>query len=357
MWKTYKSVVMLEDGFQLEGYTVDWEGTVFGEVVFTTNMTGYVEVCTDPSYAGQIVTFTFPLIGNYGSGDEQEWIQPAARGLITRELTEGTLPGREPFFRYLQRYSIPVITEVDTRALTLHLRGRGVMKGAISTEFCGETLLQKVYEAPGISDVDLVRSVSRKGQEVLSEGEPKIIVVDYGSKKSILKYLSAGGAGVAVVPCDTPAESILERNPDGVVLSNGPGDPKVISYAIHTVQKLIGKVPIFGICLGHQILALASGGDTFKLKFGHRGGNHPVFDLLTEKTFITTQNHGFSVREDSLEKTGFVTIQKSLNDDTVEGMQHRELPIFSVQYHPEGSPGPLDSIFLFSKFIHLLKKH
>ncbi|MHA2609935.1 MAG: glutamine-hydrolyzing carbamoyl-phosphate synthase small subunit [bacterium JZ-2024 1] len=356
LWSTYKAVVMLEDGFTLEGKMVEWEGTVTGEVVFTTNMTGYVEVSTDPSYAGQIVTYTYPYIGNYGVGEELEWSKPAVRGLIIRQLTAGTLPQRGLFFDFLRQYNIPVLTEVDTRALTRHLRNTGVMKGALSTEFSGEKLLSIIRNAPGISDEDLVLSVSRKEWQTLSTGNPKVVVIDYGCKKSILNYLITTGAGVTVVPANTPAESILELQPDGVVLSNGPGDPKVISYAIDTVKNLKGKVPIFGICLGHQILALALGGDTYKLKFGHRGGNHPVKDLIREKVFITTQNHGFSVDEKSLEKTGFVVTQKSLNDDTVEGMKHREYPIISVQYHPEGSPGPLDTVYLFEEFIQSLKK-
>ncbi|MFN4181771.1 MAG: glutamine-hydrolyzing carbamoyl-phosphate synthase small subunit [bacterium] len=355
LWSTYKAVVMLEDGFTLQGRMVEWEGTVTGEVVFTTNMTGYVEVTTDPSYAGQIVTFTYPFIGNYGVGDELEWSKPAVRGLITRELTSGNLPGRGLFLDFLRQYNIPVLTEVDTRALTRHLRNFGVMKGAISTDFSGQELLSVIRDAPGISDEDLVLSVSRKESQTLSTGSPRIIVIDYGCKQSILKYLMQTGAGVTVVPADTPAEKILEQKPDGVVLSNGPGDPKVISYAIGTVKNLMGKVPMFGICLGHQILALASGGDTYKLKFGHRGGNHPVKDLIRDKVFITTQNHGFSVEEKSLEKTGFVVTQKSLNDDTVEGMKHREYPIIAVQYHPEGAPGPLDSVYLFEEFIQSVK--
>ncbi len=349
--------LMLEDGFSLEGQTVYWDGTVFGEVVFTTNMTGYQEVMTDPSYAGQIVTFTYPLIGNYGALDEEnESYQPHVRGIIVDSFTEGAIPGFTPLLEYVKKHQIAVMQDVDTRALTRHIRTKGAMKGGFSSVIEGDALLQEVRKQPDISQVDYVKQVSVKEPQILGEGKSLIVLIDYGVKRSILKNLIQTGFRVVVLPATVLASQVLEYQPKGVVLSNGPGDPAILTYAIQMVKDLMGKLPIFGICLGHQILALASNARTYKLKFGHHGGNHPVIQVDTGEVTITTQNHGFAVEQESLKNTGFRVSHRAVNDGTVEGMEHTELPIFSVQYHPEGAPGPLDSRNLFRYFLDMVEK-
>ena len=374
--------LVLEDGTAFRGRAVGAEGEVFGEAVFNTSMTGYQEVLTDPSYKGQIVCMTYPHIGNYGVNEEDvESCRPWVEGFIIRELSPmmSNFRAQESLDAYLKRHNVVAIDGVDTRALTLKLRQQGSMKCGISTtEQDPERLLARVRSSPDIVGVDLVKevtcqepyewSVARqetgdKRQE--SEASPMshvpclkrhIVVMDYGVKYNILRQLAGLGCRVTVMPAATSAEELLAQKPDGVVLSNGPGDPAAVTYAIETIQNLLGHVPILGICLGHQLLGLAYGGETFKLKFGHHGGNHPVQDLSTGKVEITTQNHNFAVRIESIPGHTVELTHKNLNDGTVEGMRHKELPIFSLQYHPEAAPGPHDSRYLFQRFLDLLEE-
>ena len=352
------AVLVLEDGFALHGLAHFLEGEVFGEVVFTTAMTGYQEVVTDPSFAGQIVVFTYPLIGNYGvHPEEAESARPQCQAIIVREFTDETWGGRHRFSAYLREHGIPVLEKVDTRALTRHIRTLGAMRGGISTRMNEQELYEAVRQQPGISDVDWVLRVTRREVQWLGDGVLKVAVLDYGVKRSIVRYLLEQGFRVGLYPAKTPVEEILRAGVHGVVLSNGPGDPAILHYAQEQARQLVGKVPVFGICLGHQILALALGGKTYKMKFGHRGANHPVIHLKTQRVRITTQNHGFAVDPDSLKGTGLEVTEIALNDGTVEGMAHRELPVWSVQYHPEGAPGPLDSVSMFQDFLRVVLEH
>jgi len=367
-----KAVLLLKDGRIFYGYNFGAEGEAGGEVVFTTSMCGYQEILTDPSYDKQIVTMTYTQIGNYGFNEEDmESRKSFVAGFVVKEYQDypSNYRSKGCLDEFLKKYNIVGIEGIDTRALTAHLREKGAMNGIISTiEFDKKKLMQKLEQVPSMVGLDLVRYVStdkpyewsqglwtlEKGYIEKTDGKYFVVAYDYGVKYNILRNLVNAGFKVLVVPADFPAEEVLKLNPDGVFLSNGPGDPEPVKYAIENVKKLITKKPIFGICLGHQILGLALGGKTFKLKFGHRGGNQPVKDLTTGKVEVTSQNHGFAVDIDSLGGKADVT-HINLNDNTVEGLRHRELPIFSVQYHPEASPGPHDASYLFKRFYDLIE--
>jgi carbamoyl-phosphate synthase small subunit len=378
-----RALLALEDGRFFEGESFGATGTRVGEVCFNTAMTGYQEVLTDPSYRGQIVAMTYPLIGNYGTNSlDQESRSPHVRGFIIEELTDVPSNWRSEMSlgEYLQKWKVPGAQGIDTRALTRHLRTRGAMKACLTTEeILPDEATRRAVEGEGVIGMDYVREVSTREiyrwdpDNTLSakwsipqprDGENKralppirfrIAAYDYGIKENILRLLRQKGFDVTVVPASTTAEEVLSINPDGIFLSNGPGDPAALPYAHKAVRDLMDKKPIFGICLGHQILGFAFGGSTFKLKFGHRGANHPVKDLRSGKVAITAQNHGFAVDPESLPSNVEVT-HINLNDGTVEGMRHKELPIFSVQYHPEAAPGPHDATYFFDQFADLIEK-
>ncbi len=354
-----RAILALEDGTVFEGKAFAAAGERTGEVVFNTSMTGYQEVLTDPSYQGQMVAMTYPLIGNYGINEaDSESSQLHLEGFIVKECSKSFSNWRaeKSLSDFLKEYNIIGIEGIDTRALTRHIRLTGAMKGILSTEDMDKKrLVEKAKSSPGLLGKDLVKKVTcNKSYQWEKEGRYKVIVLDFGVKYNILRQLATVGCQVIVVPAKTEAEEILEIRPDGVLLSNGPGDPAGIPYAAETVKKLIGKIPIFGICLGHQILGLALGSTTYKLKFGHHGGNHPVKDLKTGKVAITVQNHGFCVDVDSLEGKEIELTHINLYDHTLEGMRHTRLPIFSVQFHPEASPGPHDANGLFKKFVEMI---
>jgi carbamoyl-phosphate synthase small subunit len=360
-----KALLALEDGKVFRGRSFGAPGERAGEVVFNTSMTGYQEILTDPSYTGQIVTMTYPLMGNYGVNEEDlESSKPKVEGFIVKEASGITSNwrSRKGLGEYLKEYNIPGIEGIDTRALTKHIRTAGAMKAVISTECLDEAILvKKAQDSPGLIGRDLVKEVTclkpyQWNGEEEGNGALKVVAIDCGIKTSILQKLSAAGCGVTVVPAHTRTEEIMDLNADGILLSNGPGDPAGVPYVLETVRELIGKLPIFGICLGHQILGLAFGGKTYKLKFGHRGANQPVKDLATGKVSITSQNHGFCVDIGSLENDEIELTHINLNDQTLEGMRHKKYPVFSVQYHPEASPGPHDASYLFDEFIHLMEK-
>ncbi len=367
-----KAILALSDGTIFEGEHFGATGETSGEVVFNTSMTGYQEVLTDPSYKGQIVTMTYPLIGNYGCNEvDVESAKPQVEGFVVREYSARYSNWRSSgsLDDYFKEHGIIGIQEVDTRALTRRLRVHGVMNGTLSTEdLSPESLVAKARAWHGLVGTDLAGRVtcsdsyswSDSGKalgehpETIPEPRFRVIAMDFGIKYNILRQLTRHGCEVQVVPARTSADEILAANPDGIFLSNGPGDPEPVDYAIKTIRQFIGKKPIFGICLGHQLLGLAFGGKSFKLKFGHRGANQPVKRLETGQVEITSQNHGFCVDIESL--PGAVEITHiNLNDQTLEGMRHTQYPIFSVQYHPEASPGPHDASYLFGKFTDLMK--
>jgi carbamoyl-phosphate synthase small subunit len=362
----------LEDGTVYTGRSFGAAGETFGEVVFNTSMTGYQEVLTDPSYKGQIVTMTYPLIGNYGvNAEDTESGRPQVEGLVVRELTRfpSNFRSQKNLDDYLKEHQIPGIEGIDTRALVRRLRVRGTMTGILSTVTTDDAaLVHKARTSPGIVGRDLVREVvpeaCREWQEgftsafasqLLPGRQPThhVVAIDYGMKWNILRCLVQVGCKVTVVPGTAGADEVLRHRPDGVFLSNGPGDPAAVRYGIETIRGLAGKRPLFGICLGHQLLGLALGAETFKLKFGHRGANQPVLNQRTERVEITTQNHGFAVSLDRLPRDLEPT-HINLNDGTLEGMRHRRWPLFSVQYHPEASAGPHDSCYLFEEFQKLM---
>ncbi|MFN3396572.1 MAG: glutamine-hydrolyzing carbamoyl-phosphate synthase small subunit [Thermodesulfovibrionales bacterium] len=366
-----KALLVLADGTVFDGKSFGSEGETIGEVVFNTSMTGYQEILTDPSYKGQIVTMTYPQIGNYGVNleDVESAGGPKVEGFVVKEYIDfpSNWRSKMPLGQYLRDNEIVAIEGIDTRALTRHLRNHGAQMGIISTvDLNPESLLEKVKGHPGISAIDLVKEVTTKEAYSWKEGcwpwcklereaTYNIVVYDFGVKFNILRNLFEAGFNVTVVPATTPAEAVLEMNPDGILLSNGPGDPVTVTYAIVNTRGLIGKKPIFGICLGHQILGLAMGGRTYKLKFGHHGGNHPVKDLKTGRVEITAQNHNYCVDINSLKGQVRLTHQ-NLFDGSEEGMEHVEYPIFSVQHHPEAGPGPNDSTHLFKRFREVIEK-
>jgi carbamoyl-phosphate synthase small subunit len=369
-----KAILALADGRVFYGKVLGAPGEVAGEVVFNTSMTGYQEILTDPSYAGEIVTMTYPLIGNYGINlEDVESVRPFLSGFVVKEASDFPSNWRSQMSldAYLKENGIVGIQGIDTRALVRHIRDKGAQTGIISSlDLDPQSLVEKARKAPSIVGRDLVREVTcrqpyhwTEGPWNLEEGyQPskeaprfKVVAYDFGIKRNILRNLVASGCDVTVVPADTPAEEVLAMNPDGVFLSNGPGDPEPIVYAQENIRKILGNKPIFGICLGHQLLSIALGGKTYKLKFGHRGGNQPVRRGDGHEVEITAQNHGFAVDADSIQDAGVIS-HINLNDNTVEGLTHKKLPAFSVQYHPEASPGPHDARYLFDRFIAMMEK-
>ena len=357
------AILVLEDGRTFKGSSFGADGEIFGELVFNTSMTGYQEILTDPSYAGQIVCMTYPMIGNYGVNSEDvESRRPWVEGFIVKELSPVTSNWRatESLDEYLRKNKVVGLQGIDTRALVRHIRDKGAMRAAISTmELDEKRLLSRVLDTPKMENRELASSVSvGERYEYPAEGKEEFLVVafDFGIKTNSLREFSKFGCRTIVVPSDTSAEEVLELNPDGIFLSNGPGDPATMSLVIEQVKKLIdSKQPIFGICLGHQLLGQAFGGTTYKMKFGHRGGNQPIKDLTTGRIEITSHNHGFAVDADSLPSDVEVT-HINLNDNTVAGLRHKSLPVFCVQYHPESAPGPHDSEYLFERFIDLMRR-
>lgn len=354
-----KGYLVLEDGHVFEGNLLGNSAYTEGEVVFNTSAFGYEQILTDPSYAGQIVVMTYPLIGNYGVSPKYlEAERPWLKGFIVKGLNMGEHYEKEMELQeFLQKNQLTCLTAVDTRSITKLIRSKGTMGGIITSSLDNiEAVIRKARIITPLAE-GYVRQVSRKNILTIGSGEKRIVLVDYGTKKSIARAILNRECQLIIVPADTKASEIMALKPDGLVLSNGPGDPRQCSYAIETVKKLIGKLPILGICLGHQILALALGASTGKMTFGHRGSNHPVKDLLTNKVFITSQNHGYVVKEDSLAGINAEVWYRNLNDGTVEGIIHRELPLMSVQFHPEASPGPTDTLYIINNFLDNIKKN
>ncbi len=374
------AVLALEDGTVFEGQSFGAPVERTGEVVFNTAITGYQEIFTDPSYAGQIVVLTYPQIGNYGANDaDSEAVRPFIEGLAVREFSalSSNWRSEETAQEFLAASGVPVITGIDTRALVRHLRSRGVMRGvlsAVSTDV--KELVERARRSPSMTGLDLATRVSTRERyewdspveacspsehigappEMGKAGRLHVVAYDFGMKRNILRRLVQVGCRLTVVPAGTSAEDVLALKPSGVFLSNGPGDPEPLTHQAGQVRKLIGRVPIFGICLGHQILGVAMGGKTYKLKFGHRGANHPVLNKVTGKVEITSHNHGFAVDPDSLNLNEIEITHTNLNDETLEGFRHRSHPVFCVQYHPEAAPGPHDSRYLFDDFVKLMSR-
>jgi len=379
-----QAILALEDGRIFRGQGHGHPGECQGEVVFNTSLTGYQEIATDPSYAGQIVVLTNPQIGNYGTNKaDNEAARPYIEGLIVREFSaiSSNWRSEQVTDEYLERYSVPVLADIDTRALVRHLRNHGVMRGVISTETSdADALVARARSIRKMDGTDLARVVSTKssyefdasdprsqmGDSLLTEGfihrdaplwkTLHVAAYDFGIKQNILRMLAREGCRVTVVPAETTSEQVLALKPDGVFLSNGPGDPEPVDYAVRAIRQMMGRVPVFGICLGHQLCGLALGGRTYKLKFGHHGGNHPVRNNTTGKVEITAHNHNFAVDPDSINANEVELTHVDLNDQTLEGLRHKTLPLFSVQYHPEAAPGPHDSHYLFRDFRKLMEE-
>lgn len=380
-WERTPAVLVLEDGTVFSGrvFTKTENKKALGEVVFNTGMTGYQEVLTDPSYKGQIVTMTYPHMGNYGiNSEDMESRDIQVEAFIIREYHEvpSNWRSEKSLARFLEEAGKIGMEGVDTRALTRHIRLAGAMKGIIAVGVDSSDskalagLLEEVREFPGLVGIDMVRHVTCKEPYLWLHGRPqaqkdwdpnfrgyRIAALDFGVKYNILRNLERRGCQILVFPANTKAETILSYDPDGIFLSNGPGDPAAVTYAVETVRKLMGTRPMFGICLGHQLIGLALGGRTFKLKFGHRGINQPVKDLSTGKIEITSQNHGFCVDLNSLDPSSVRLTHINLNDETLEGLEHRDIPVFCVQYHPEAAPGPHDATYLFDRFVEMIRKH
>jgi len=378
-----QAILALEDGRIFRGHGYGSPGECQGEVVFNTSLTGYQEIATDPSYAGQIVVLTNPQIGNYGTNQaDNESAKPYIEGLIVREFSpiSSNWRSEQVTDEYMERYSVPVLAEIDTRALVRHLRTHGVMRGVISTDVANpDALVAKARAIRKMDGTDLARVVSTKslytfdeddslnqtGDKLLSSAQDAdeefrkrlhVVAYDFGIKHNILRMLTREGCRVTVVPAETTAKDVLELKPDGVFLSNGPGDPEPVDYAVKAIRDMMGRVPVFGICLGHQLCGLALGGKTYKLKFGHHGGNHPVRNNSTGKIEITAHNHNFAVDPDSINANDVELTHVDLNDNTLEGLRHKTLPLFSVQYHPEAAPGPHDSHYLFHDFRKMMEE-
>jgi carbamoyl-phosphate synthase small subunit len=352
-----QAFLALEDGTVFEGESFGAEGAVAGEVVFNTGMTGYQEVLTDPSYCGQIVTMTYPLIGNYGVNPEDiESSIPQVKGFVVREIcrTPSNWRSIETLDDYLKRHNIIGIEGIDTRALTRVLRDKGTMNGMIYTKgsIPQEEIMDKILSYRIESPVEKVTT----DKVVHIEGKgPRVALIDYGIKRNITRSLSERGCDIYVFPASASADVNLAVLPDGIMLSNGPGDPKDCKFQVETIKKLLGVKPVFGICLGHQLTALANGADTERLKYGHRGCNHPVKDLSRDLTYITSQNHGYTIIEESLDKSRMEVSHRNMNDGTIEGIKYKDMPVFTVQFHPEASPGPADTAYLFDRFMKLME--
>jgi carbamoyl-phosphate synthase small subunit len=371
-----KAILVLEDGSVYEGHAFGAKATTYGEVVFNTSMTGYQEMLTDPSYAGQILVPTYPLIGNYGINESDfESRQIQVKGFVVREYCHqpSHWQSTRTLHEFLLAYGITGLSGIDTRALTRRLRSVGVMMGILSSEMTIEEASAELKSLPRYDSVNFVHQVSTEKSYEWQSNAPAtvthpslslrgasatkqshIAVIDYGLKYNILRILSQLGCQASAIPCTASAKDVLVLNPDGILLSPGPGDPALLDDIAETVRKLIGKKPIMGICLGHQLIGKALGAKTFKLKFGHRGGNHPVRDLVSGRVYITAQNHGYAIDADTL-KGGLEVSHINLNDGTVEGLRHRDLPILSIQYHSEASPGPLDNMYLFERFLNMVR--
>ncbi|MBN1104879.1 MAG: glutamine-hydrolyzing carbamoyl-phosphate synthase small subunit [Deltaproteobacteria bacterium] len=375
-----KALVALEDGTVFQGRSFTGHGEAVGEVVFNTSMSGYQEILTDPSYCGQMVTMTYPLIGNYGINDEDvESGRIQVRALVLKEYQEfpSNWRSRKTLAEYLRESRVPGIEGIDTRALTRHIRLIGAMRAALSTrDLDPDSLVEKARSSPRMAGQDLVREVTCRAPMMWRQGRPvrveegldrfrwpegpgrwNVAAVDYGVKYNILRSLEQRGCNILILPADVDGEAVERLKPHGLFLSNGPGDPAAVTYAIDTIRSQIGRRPVFGICLGHQLIGLALGGKTFKLKFGHRGANQPVKDLATGKVEITSQNHGFCVDMESLSDPDVELSHINLNDRTLEGLAHKKIPLFSVQYHPEASPGPHDAGYLFDRFVQMMENH